>query len=384
MTKPRCKDAGNFGEFTRRGALFAALVWFGVASCGWGQTTGPAENVLLVTVDGLRRQELFTGAEEALLNKSAGGVELEEATRSRFWRDDPIARREALLPFFWEVVARQGQVFGDADAGSPARVLNGRYFSYPGYHEILSGFPEESIDSNDKIPNPNVNVLEWLHRRPGFGGQVAAFCSWDVFPFILNADRSGVPVNAGWAPVGATEPPYTAEGLNALASELPHVWESVRYDVFTFEAALAYLKTRRPKVLYLSLGETDDWAHAGRYDLVLDSAQRGDRYLRRLWDAIENDPHYAGRTAVVLTTDHGRGDGPTGWKNHSADLPGSEFIWSAVWGAGVPSRGIRHDAATTQGQAAATVAALLGLDYAASDERIAAPLPLWSEETPGE
>ena len=357
----------------RLAAAVLAGLWFIALPAAAQQ---PAEHVVLVTVDGLRRQELFSGAEEALLNREAGGVRDVDAIRAKYWRSTAEQRREALLPFVWEVVVPQGQVFGDPDAGSACRVLNGRYFSYPGYHEILCGFPEESIDSNDKVPNPNVNVLEWLHRRPGYAGRVAAFCSWDVFPFILNVDRSRVLVNAGWASVPAAEPPFTAEAIDALNQELPHVWESVRYDALTFSAALAHLRKHKPKVFYLSLGETDDWAHEGRYDLVLDAAAQSDRYLRRLWEYLESDPAYAGRTAVVLTTDHGRGDGPEGWKNHSADLPGSEFVWIAAWGAGVPPRGVREGVETTQGQTAATVAALLGLDYAESDERIAAPLPL--------
>ena len=97
------------------------------------------ENVLLVTYDGLRRQELFAGADESLLNREHGGVRDVDALRARFWNDDPLRRREALLPFFWNVVAPQGQVFGASDVGSSVRVTNGLYFSYPGYNEILSG-----------------------------------------------------------------------------------------------------------------------------------------------------------------------------------------------------------------------------------------------------
>ena len=44
---------------------------------------------------------------------------------------------------------------GDRDHGSEAKVLNGHRFSYPGYSEILTGGPQDSlIDSNDLKPNP--------------------------------------------------------------------------------------------------------------------------------------------------------------------------------------------------------------------------------------
>jgi hypothetical protein len=55
----------------------------------------------------------------------------------------------------------------------------------------LCGFADPRIASNDKIPNPNVTVLEWLHNKPEFRGKVAAFGAWDTFPAIFNAERPG-------------------------------------------------------------------------------------------------------------------------------------------------------------------------------------------------
>src|SRR5690606_30677692 len=115
--------------------------------------------------------------------------------------------------------------------------------------------------------------------------------------------------------------------------------------------------------------------HQGRYDLYLDAAWRNDRYIQQLWETAQAMPEYAGRTTLVLTTDHGRGDIRDGWKNHGVNNPGSDRIWIAVMGPDTPPRGIRSDTQVTQGQVAATVAALLGEDFAASDERIAPPLP---------
>src|SRR5262249_27221449 len=152
-------------------------------------------------LDGFRWQEMFRGADEALMNREDGGVADVEGLKKEFWRETPEARREVLLPFFWTVVARQGQLFGNADRGSLARVTNGRNFSYPGYNEILTGAADPRIDSNDKRPNPNISVLEWLNDKPSYRGRVAAFGTWDVFPYILNRERSGLYVNAGWDPI---------------------------------------------------------------------------------------------------------------------------------------------------------------------------------------
>lgn len=333
------------------------------------------ENVILITFDGLRWQEVFTGADETLMNKESGGVRELPALKERFWRDTPEARREALLPFFWKMIAKDGQVFGDPSHGASSRVTNGRNFSYPGYHEILSGFPDERIDSNAKRPNPNETMLEWMHRRPGYSGRVAAFCSWDVFPFIINSERSGIPVNAGFESFAAGPDASRLAALNDAVRDVQPAFDNVRDDGLTFHGAVEYLKAKQPRLLYISFGLTDDWAHAGRYDLVLDSARRTDGYIERLWKMVQEMPAYAGRTSLVLTTDHGRGDDRVQWKNHGKDTPGSDQMWIAVLGPDTPSLGVRENVAVTQSQVAATVARLLGEDYHGSVPKSGAPLP---------
>ena len=324
------------------------------------------ENVILITYDGLRWQELFGGVDERLLSPKAKAAKDARALRSRFWADTPEERREKLLPFFWSTIAKEGQVYGDPSKGSQGKSTNGRFFSYPGYNEILSGYADDRITSNAKKPNPNVTALEWLSKQEGFEGKVAAFGSWDVFPYIVNAERSGIPVNAGWMEL--TESPDAAllDSLNELSREIPRYWGNVRYDFFTFHGAAEYLKKHKPRVLYVAFGETDDWAHDRRYGLYLDAAWRTDDYIRRLWELVQSMPEYAGKTSLVMTTDHGRGDTREDWTGHSADIPGSDDIWIAVMGPDTPALGIVPDAAVTQGQVAATVAALLGLDYAAA------------------
>lgn len=334
------------------------------------------ENVVLVTFDGLRWQELFGGCDETLLNRNeGGGVRNVPGLKARFWRDTPEERREVLFPFFWKIIAAQGQVFGNPACNCRARVTNGRSFSYPGYNEILTGYADEQIDSNAKKPNRNTTVLEWLHGRPGFAGRIAACCSWDVFPFIINAERSRIPVNAGWISFDVGPDPQRLAALNDAVRDSMHVWENVRDDGLTFHGAVEYLKAKKPRVLYVAFGETDDWAHEGRYDLVLDAARRTDSFIHRLWTMLQTMPEYAGKTSLLLTTDHGRGETRIEWKNHGKDTPGSDQMWIAVMGPDTPPEGCRHDLDVTQSQVAATLAALLGEDYHAAVPRSGAPLP---------
>jgi hypothetical protein len=341
-----------------------------------GSAPRKTQNVVLITYDGLRWQEVFGGCDATLLNRNeGGGVRDVPALKARFWNESADVRREMLLPFFWKTIARKGQVFGDPERNCRARVTNGRNFSYPGYNEILTGNADEKIDSNDKKYNSNVTVLEWLHGRPGFSGRVAAFCSWDVFPYIINDQRSRIPVNAGWMPFEAGTDFARLAALNDAVRDSMRVWGNMRDDGLTFHGALEYVNAKRPRVLYVSFGETDDWGHEGRYDQVLESARRTDGFIERLWDLLQSLPEYADKTSLVLTTDHGRGDTRVEWKNHGKDTRGSDRIWIAVMGPDTPPAGCHSDRDVTQSQVAATVAELLGEDYHAAVPLSGVPLP---------
>jgi hypothetical protein len=323
-------------------------------------------NILLVTTDGLRWQEVFGGADSSLFNKEDGGVADPARTKADFGGDKPDARRKLLMPFLWNVIAKQGQVFGNVNAGSEVKVTNGRNFSYPGYNEILTGIADPKINSNEKVPNQNVTVLEWLNGQDDFRSRVAVFGSWDVFPYIVNRWRSRVRVVAGWRPLSGMGLSKEEFLISRLVAETPRMWEDCCYDSFTYHAASEYFKRQRPRLLYVALGETDEFAHMGRYDLYLRAAHNADWHLRHLWETVQAMPDYRGSTTMIVTTDHGRGNAPVEWKNHGEKIAGSDKIWIAVIGPDTPPLGERTNAAPlTQGQTAATVAALLGLDFRA-------------------
>jgi type I phosphodiesterase/nucleotide pyrophosphatase len=333
-----------------------------------------ASNVLIVTLDGMRWQEVFGGLGADLLTKEGGGVSNAAALEQQFGGATPEARREKLMPFLWGTVAREGQIFGDASRGSIARVTNGLRFSYPGYNEMLTGSPDPRISSNDRVANPNVTVLEWLNRRPAFTGKVAAFGSWALLPWILNESRSGIPSNADDRAPVANPASDRDRAINEFAADLPRFWAEERFDAPTGLGALEYLRRNHPRVLYVMLGETDEWAHARRYDLYLDAARRNDRFIRQLWEAAQALPEYSGKTALIVATDHGRGATPETWTGHGEKVPESDRIWMAVMGPDVRPLGIRSGVPSTQAQVAATVAALLGEDYNAAQPQAAPPL----------
>ncbi|MEZ6134200.1 MAG: hypothetical protein R3C53_04725 [Pirellulaceae bacterium] len=331
----------------------------------------------MITLDGLRLEEVFTGADQRLMIEELG-VKEPDVLVQRYIRPTPQEQRAALMPFLWSRVGKDGWIAGDVLQDSIVKVTNGLYFSYPGYNELLTGRADARVNSNAKRYNDNLTVLEWLLGQPEIE-RVAAYCSWDVFPFIINDHRSQVYVNAGWTPLTVGVPEVIAE-LNFAAENLFHEWEGVRYDAFTTAGALQEMKQQAPRVLYVALGETDDWAHAGRYDRYLLSAQQNDFFISQLWNATQGMDAYRDNTTFIVTSDHGRGDGRNGWKSHSLTLPGSERIWVAAFGAGVQRLGIDQGGKYEQAQIAATVANAIGYDFAASAKEIAPPLPIFKPQ----
>lgn len=338
-----------------------------------------AENVVLITLDGLRSEEVFRGADTRLITRE-NGVKDPEECKKLYWREDVIERRKLLMPFLWQQSEGRGWIAGDPDGDSLVQVTNGLYFSYPGYNELLSGFADPWVNSNDKRYNRNETVLEWLNRQPGFEGRVAAYGSWDVFPFIINNQRSGIPVNAGWQKLTVGDP-TRLESLNFVAEQLFHEFEGVRYDALTTLGAVEEIMIHRPRVLFVGLGETDDWAHAGKYERYLLTAQQNDQFLKKLWDTTQSIDQYRDKTLFLVTSDHGRGDGREGWKNHSVLLNGSERIWIAAFGAGLCRQGIDAGGRFEQAQVAATVARALGFDFPAVKEAIKPALPILADRT---
>ena len=343
-------------------ALLIATMSHSASAADSGQALR-TQNVILVVLDGLRWQEVFFGGDPLLMNKDQGVVDV-EALKRDFGQSTQEGRREALMPFFWKTIQQKGQLFGNQDKECVVQVLNGLNFSYPGYNEILTGIADPAIRSNDKIPNPNVTVWEWLNKKPAFHGQVAAFGTWDAFPAIFNRDRSQMPIFGGFEPVHQGAPGPRQELLDSLIATAPRLWSDCTFDAFYNQAVLEYLRLEHPRVLFVGFGETDEWAHSGRYDMLLRSIHSVDAYIQGIWDMVQVSPWYRDRTTILVTADHGRGRGLTEWRNHGEKVAGSEFTWLAAMGPDTPALGERSNTQTVNAsQFAATISTLLGQDY---------------------
>lgn len=358
---------------------YAAILLVFVFPTAWVEAAaeGRTENVILITLDGARTQEIFGGLDLEVLKAVTKKGKIEDTeTYKKFWAPTPELRREKVMPFFWGTLMKhEGSIAGNQALGSTVRVTNGMRFSYPGYSEILTGQAHDDvINSNDKKRNPYPTVLEFLKKKLKLSAhQVAAFTSWDTMDWIVEHENGAITSNAGFE--AYVHPDPFIQKLSAFQFETDTPWGSVRHDAYTFRFARAHLETFKPRVLYLGLGETDDWAHDGRYDKVLEALQRTDTYLRELWQVLQTRDQYRGKTSILMTVDHGRGNTPANWTDHGEKVLEAQYIWLAVLS---PDSNLRGEWSKTetiyQNQVAATLCSFLGLDYSENNPNAGKPI----------
>jgi hypothetical protein len=361
-------------------ALVATPVIATVSRPSMAQTPGRvADRVIVISLDGVRTQEMFGGLDVTILQHVLGPKKKAEAhpLYGAYWRPTREARREALMPFLWGTFLEQhASIVGDHQAGSVMTLGNAHRFSYPGYAELMTGAPHDNvIDTNDNRRYPFETVFQFLRREfAATPEQVACFGSWDVFTSIPSSTGGDVFTNAGYEKYDVPDPRMQA--LSAAQFETVPPWDTARYDHYTWQFAMDHLVRHQPRALWIGLDETDDWSHNGHYVRVIEYLHRFDGWLAKLWALIEATPGFHGRTALMVVTDHGRGNTTADWNSHGKDTEGAQHVWAVVSAPTWSARGLwkaGHPPAS-QSQVAATVAAVVGKDWRTASPAAGAPL----------
>ena len=329
-------------------------------------TNSPAADtstkVFIITLDGFRWQELFKGADENIITNPKYTAD-PEAAGMLYGGSSAEEKRKKLMPFLWSVACKKGMLFGNRDYENDVNTSNIYQTSYPGYNEMFTGTTDLTVSNNNKNYNSNTNIFEYLNSKDAYKGRIALFSSWDVFPFILNEKRTGMDINSGYENIKDAET-NTQQSLNAVQSDVIAVKEKTRQDGLTAIAAKEYLQQHRPRILYLGLGETDEYAHQKNYDMYLQKANEADKIISELWHWAQTTEGYRNNTIFILTTDHGRGAASDKWTSHSTFIKGSSQTWMIVFGKGIDPRGeMKSPGRIFQKQFAQTIAHLLGENF---------------------
>jgi hypothetical protein len=327
-----------------------------LAGCGADAPARP--NVILITLDGVRAREVFHGP-DPVLNRG---------------RAPDLA---PAMPRLWASLPEGGFLAGDEARGDPFLTRNFPVCSLPGYQSILAGRDLGCWDN--ECPRTRVEtVLERARRELGLERrEVAVFAGWPKIARAVERVEGALTVNVGFEPfvdpADPDDPLFADVGRRQLADRPP--W-SHRFDRYTWALAMRYLERHRPRVLYIGLGDPDEWGHKGDYGAYLESLREFDAWLAQLKDRLAAMGEYGQSTSILVTADHGRGDG-AGWRKHGVLYRGSDRTWlyartPATCRAVIRSAGGPYDHLHVR----PTIEALLGLEPCAGCRRpIAEVLP---------
>ncbi len=98
------------------------------------------------------------------------------------------------------------------------------------------------------------------------------------------------------------------------------------------------MRQQAPSLLWITMHDIDI-AHAGAYSLYIEGIHRTDRLCAEIWNLIQSQPEYAGKTTLFILPDFGRDSdedaGGNGFQHHRTGDTPSRTTWMMVLGAGV-------------------------------------------------
>jgi hypothetical protein len=133
-------------------------------------------------------------------------------------------------------------------------------------------------------------------------------------------------------------------------------------DELSVYIAKQLMRQMAPSLLWITLHDIDI-AHSGAYSLYIDGIQRSDRLCADIWQTIEADPEYKGKTTMFILPDFGRDSdmdaSGNGFQHHRTGDALSRTTWMMVLGPGV-RQGVVIDRPVESVDLVPTIGARLG------------------------
>jgi hypothetical protein len=281
--------------------------------------------VVVVTLDGARFQEIFWGVDAAQARESGTPMRVRENARE-------------LMPNLHRLMTEQGAALG-AGRGPHISASGPDFVSLPGYAEIFTGRRATGCLDNS-CPGASFASIADQVAAHGVGAKSAIITSWpDIARVGSRSMRVAISTgrHAGVTRSSFERPGAVGDALRAAEPEKP--WPGggdFRRDRFTASLALAYLRAERPDFLFVGLGETDEFAHQGNYAGYLDALREADRFLGELAAELAARAQAGIQTALFVTADHGRA---ASFKEHGKPYPESARVWLVASGTAITARG---------------------------------------------
>ena len=285
------------------------------------ENKGP--NIILFTWDGVRTQEFFKGVDPILRNQL------------------PESEPESIFKSLWSNQSKQSVIFG---ATQQYQIASHVSVSLPSYQALFTGHANSCRDNHcGKIQeNTFLETIAQTLKLPA--KDVAAFASWEGLKSAVAKDASLITEVIYPEITSFSKDPVLMNLQNQAMKDLP-TWLESRKDQYTFEMGMHYLKNYCPRILYISLVDSDEYGHNGDYPGYVQSLRTYDSYLERIIQTLNQLGDYGKQTTLIVTTDHSRGDGLK-WTNHGSEDPVEKNVFLFMSGRGVIPAGLTNKSAT--------------------------------------
>ncbi len=287
-------------------------------------------NVILVVIDGARVQEVFDGVDPVIASQRAF-ADLESFTSGAL-----------LMPELHAWLRDEGTALGAPTDPHGVFASGPNFVSLPGYLEILTGHAQSDCQDNECGAVREKTILDEARERAGARDAVAAFASWPILGRAVAKSPDAMVVSAGidslygWAELKKTPALLRLWETGRPKDSYPGL-DGYRTDVLTARLALAYIEARAPRLTFIALGDTDEYAHKGDYRGYIKALRQTDLILGELRNTLKRSGEWGRRTTVLVTADHGRAND---FRNHGGAYPESARSFVIALGGQARQEGI--------------------------------------------
>jgi len=224
---------------------------------------------------------------------------------------------------------------------------NGLTNTNAGHTALITGV-YDSIQNNGKELPTNPSVLQqWLKHSKKDNSKAWVIVSKDKLEVLNNTK------NKEW---NGKYMPKADAGISGNPS-------GYREDAVTIANFKEVIKKDKPNVVVINLKDVDSYGHANKWNEYIQAIKTTDQSIKDIWDFLQSQPEYKGKTTLMVSNDHGRhSDGiKDSFVNHGDACIGCRHIEFFAMGPDFKKNAVIATGSYEQIDVANTMAELLGV-----------------------